>query len=401
MNLRRIHPKSLWEPGVVLLGAVALTFFFVKAIANSPLSSSPDAYPGPQPTGTSGPGQPSGMTCDAQFPNWEDLPIGSEKRTLAEEEYLACIEAWQSPIPIGDAKPTSIMPPISTEPAAIVQRVAGLGTIIESGLAPLPAMSYVIVNAWHTQTDNRYIHAYAGAERAEPGMGDGALQGAVVVVVETLDFQPVAGEGGQYAVPGATSPVRIIDAQENLLTLATSTGEGYYFDVASRQFVYPGPDGPVERTFDDSAIVESSVMPISLSDYSIENWWYQDVSDTRTIFAAGAEQQNPGQGIIVRIVTDVDTSLNVTEQTVYSVPVQFGTLRISEVNGTQLTLATRDGVPFVFDMVTRQFVGLPDIPPDLLTPEPTPLAATDPTATPAASVTLISPVPTPAATANP
>jgi hypothetical protein len=129
---------------------------------------------------------------------------------------------------------------------------------------------------------------------------------------------------------------------------------------------------------DNGAIVESGVGPVSLSGYSVENWWHQDGSDTQTIFAAGAEQGNPGQGIIVRIVANIATSPIVFEQTVYPAPIQFGALRISDVDGTHLTLATRDGVPFVFDMLTRQFIGVPDPPPDFLTPQPTPAATQAP-----------------------
>ncbi len=135
----------------------------------------------------------------------------------------------KGPLP-PNSQPTPQPPP---SPWPQIARIpAGAGTIID---APFPLKGLTSRNQWYEVKDGKSITAYAGAE----GYAFDPSQGVVLVVVETLDFQPVPSAGGTYRTPVKAGPVRIVGAEGEVLTLVAEDGTKFLFDVASRRFLSP------------------------------------------------------------------------------------------------------------------------------------------------------------------
>jgi len=356
MNPRQREPGSLRSTliGIATLTLLGLTFVNMFA---GPQATASNAAPG----GGSGVLPPAAETlCAPSFPEKNQLPPGNPKRAFLEQDYQSCVAAQQSPLPPPNSKsvPTS-EPPV---PANIARRAAGAGTIVENGLAPLPAMAYVIVNSWYQETGNKRTIVYAGARRDDPGASTGAAQGIVVVMVETLDHHALPQAGGEYPTPTQVGAVSIVDGNGMQLTLAAEDGTAFFFDVASGKFITPGPPSPVQRGAGKGVIVESGVTPASLGNYTFENQWSEDTPNEHITVWAGSEQSNDRQGAVVVTVTSRSQPAGALKEDAYVTPLPFGPVRVVEANGEQLVLATSSGGRFVFDLPSRQFISSPEAP---------------------------------------
>jgi len=300
--------------------------------------------------------------CAQGVPDIAKLP--AEKQAMTKAEYQGCIEARRSPLPPPNSKPRpQTTPTVSTAATGIASRVAGAGTIIEHGLAPLPGMAYEILNSWYSEIGGKRTAVYAGARRDDPGGAPGASQGIIVVIVDTLDFKPLPEEGGEYPTPSKVGPVRIVEANGIQLTLVTQNGEAFFFNIASRQFIFPGPKTPVKRGAGAGKITESRATSPGLAGDDFVNQWSEEINGQRLTVLAGSEHGNAHQGILVVSITSLSDPNTILNRNRYVTPLPFGAVYIVEANGEQLTLATREGGRFVFDVASRQFISWPEVPP--------------------------------------
>jgi len=179
------------------------------------------------------PAQPSAVAAmfgidPAKF---TDLP--SEKRALLEASYRRAEQERRGPPPKNPALPPPTPAPTPAGgPITLPQRPAGAGIIVESGQAPLPGSLYAIENSWHKPEDGGFIQVFAGAEREDPA------QGIVAVVVATGNGQPPPPLE-VHRTPAKAGAVRVVDADGERLTLRTSSGATFIFDVPARRFVSP------------------------------------------------------------------------------------------------------------------------------------------------------------------
>src|ERR1041384_7047374 len=217
---------------LVILGLTFLNLFNSPQAAGAP----PAIRAG---TSSAAPSAAEGL-CASWFPARQQIPTDHPKRTSIEQDYQNCVTARQTPLPPVHAKtlPSTVQ---SAGLGNVARRAVGDGTLIENGLSPLPAMAYVIVNSWYRELRNKRLLVYAGARRDDLGASSSPTQGVVIVMVETLEGQPVPDEGGEYETPTAVGAVRIVDGSGMQLTLVAEDGTGFFFDVASRRFVTPGP----------------------------------------------------------------------------------------------------------------------------------------------------------------
>jgi hypothetical protein len=287
-----------------------------------------------------------------------------EKQAMAQADFEGCFKARQSPLPPPNSKPRpQTTSAISIAATGIASRTAGAGTILEHGLAPLPGMAYEILNSWHSEAAGKRTTVYAGAKRDDPGGAPGVSQGIIVITVDTLDFKSLPGEGGEYPTPAKVGPVRIVDANSMQLTLVTQNDEAFFFNVASRQFVFPGPKTPVTRGAGAGKIIESRATSLELTGDDFVNQWSEEINGQRITVLAGSEYGNARQGILVVSVTSLSAPDTRLSSERYLTPLPFGAVYIVEANGEQLTLATRAGGRFVFDVASRQFISWPEMPP--------------------------------------
>ncbi len=167
-------------------------------------------------------------------PDYSKFP--PEKRALLEAQDRAIATAQAGPKPPKDPRdskgnvPQAAPPP--PRPGSQPRRLAGAGTIIETGLAPFPAQQFFGQNRWVETKGGNDVVVYAGADGEDPSQG-------VVVVQVTRNHAGI--DGGAFPTPRKAGAVRVTGAQGEVLTLTATDGTTFTFDVASRRF---GPTTP-------------------------------------------------------------------------------------------------------------------------------------------------------------
>jgi hypothetical protein len=266
---------------------------------------------------------------------------------------------------------TQIPPP--TSGISVTHRKAGAGVILEVGLSKFP--SYIVVNNnWFTDIGEKRIRVFAGAQR-----GDGAKElpkpwhGFVAVVVTSLDgLNNYPDEGGLYWTPSVEGPLRIVDADGMQLTLLAENGKAFFFDVSSRQYVFPGPRLPVQRAGGDGVITESGDFPQlgSLENkYKFFNYWSKvQGNETMNVLAGEQLPENPNRitrGVLALVKTSKDQQKVISIET-FEIP--FG-VRILDATADQITLYANDQYRFVFDVDLNKFTYWPEMLTELLAPQ--------------------------------
>jgi hypothetical protein len=154
------------------------------------------------------------------------------KQTLEASIAQTRVAAQSKPPPPPGPSPV----PATVTTVAVPKRPAGAGNIVTDFVPPFPAMTHVITSMWYEDVGDQRVFVYAGALRDRPGEAFPASQGAVFVVVQTLDGAALPG-GGTYLAPGKTGPLHIVGANGGRLVLESDGGARYYFDVSTRAFV--------------------------------------------------------------------------------------------------------------------------------------------------------------------
>lgn len=140
------------------------------------------------------------------------------KLAIAERVQADNTSALAHPVP----KPSG---PNTNRPAFVADSPRPTG-IIEEQQAPYPAALVRISNQWQRLVNGEWVHVYAGSLTSDP------TQGVVLVMTESPDQMT----GGHYPTPTKEGSVRITGEQGLQITLTSSEGATFVFDVSSRSF---------------------------------------------------------------------------------------------------------------------------------------------------------------------
>jgi len=130
--------------------------------------------------------------------------------------------------------------------------------------------------------------------------------------------------------------------------------------------VQPGkPGSPPEPTLEPAlvprkaagagTIIEDGQAPISSMVFSGRNRWYEVKGDEKIAVYAGADGQDPSQGVLIVVILSLDETTKKGGAT-YRSPIKDGALSIVGAEQERLTLVSEGGTTFIFDVAARQFV---------------------------------------------
>jgi hypothetical protein len=98
-------------------------------------------------------------------------------------------------------------------------------------------------------------------------------------------------------------------------------------------------------------IVESGQAPFPGSLYTFENRWYEATGEGDLVVYAGAERDDPAQGLVATRLIGVTPG----PAAVYHTPIRSGAVRIVGAQSTRLSLVSSSGTRLVFDVSSRTF----------------------------------------------
>lgn len=159
-----------------------------------------------------------------------------EKQQLILRSIQVCVDSLHVPEPPSHSHPALLTPrqPAPTPHTALPHRAAGSGIIVETRQAPVPGPLFLGENQWYETKGNETIAVYAGKDRQDPS------QGMIVVVVTEAKNpvgSPTASPRATYLTPTKEGSVHITDADGEHLSLRSTSGTTFIFDVASRKFL--------------------------------------------------------------------------------------------------------------------------------------------------------------------
>jgi hypothetical protein len=91
---------------------------------------------------------------------------------------------------------------------------------------PFSAEQIFVENLWQSASDRGFVQVFAGA------LGNDLSQGVIVVL--TTDSARAEGSEEWILTPTSAGAVRIVNAENNFLTLHSSSGARFLFDVENR-----------------------------------------------------------------------------------------------------------------------------------------------------------------------
>ncbi|MGI8551687.1 MAG: hypothetical protein ACR2PL_13015 [Dehalococcoidia bacterium] len=159
--------------------------------------------------------------------------LSPEKQALELRDVYACVEAFKQPKPSvsrnGSILPQNRQP---TQLASFPRTPAGAGTIAAEGIPIVTNRhSYTFTNRWSEQRSNEMVIVYAATLR------DDRSQGLVIVPVEPLDTGSPARSAEVYLTPQKSGAVSVTSADGERLTLQSTDGKTFIFDVATLTLV--------------------------------------------------------------------------------------------------------------------------------------------------------------------
>jgi len=102
-----------------------------------------------------------------------------------------------------------------------------------------------------------------------------------------------------------------------------------------------------------TGILEGQGQEIRPSEANINNRWSGFVQDTYVLVLAGSLADDPAQGVIY--VIRVSSDKKETSWSHYLTPTKVGSIRITDIEGTRLVLASELGTTLYFDVPSLQF----------------------------------------------
>lgn len=102
-------------------------------------------------------------------------------------------------------------------------------------------------------------------------------------------------------------------------------------------------------------IVDSGLAPFPSMEYTFENQWYEDKPDREIEVYAGADSDNPDQGLVV--VVEIDSVGNPLPGSsgAFLTPQQLGSVHVIQADGERLFVQSIRGPRFIFNVATLSF----------------------------------------------
>jgi hypothetical protein len=351
---------QLISSGAVLVFIGLLILLAVKSFPVSQASIS--AYPAPNNIGPTLSSLSPEVLCDQWFAYRKEQ--SEDIRAMIEEDYTNCVNARKTPSPVGVNKPIPGTPSISEYSSPFLRRAAGAGTIIETNFSPLNS-NFKIRNQWISKLDGKNIKVYAGGRQSDSASGDGLLNelswpGVLLVTISDESGKPLPEEGGMFWTPQNSGPVRIVTADETILTLVANDGNSFKFDVADQKYLSTEAGPLVIRPLSSGILIESGIVKYQINGIEFVNQWSYKLEGVGTMTAlAGNDENDIHSGVLVILVSSTGDNSKVLEKVAFKTNLGDGALRIIDVEGNILTIVSESGLVYEFDFTSRKFITVP------------------------------------------
>jgi hypothetical protein len=100
-------------------------------------------------------------------------------------------------------------------------------------------------------------------------------------------------------------------------------------------------------------IYEDGPPPFPSAAYSLQNHWRAMIGSQTLVVWAGANGQDPEQGVILVMIEKEDGAYS--EASRYETPLRLGSVRIVDAHGMVVRVRAADGTAFEFDTSSRSF----------------------------------------------
>jgi hypothetical protein len=149
-------------------------------------------------------------------PTATDVPTPDEQATW---DYIATDDAWKQIVGITAAYLATNLPTATAGPTGIYDN--------QYVKAYLSKYGFDVENAWFGLVNSNHVSVFAGAPHDNPA------QGTLRVYLDL----PEGLHEQDYPTPISAGTVRVVAEQNNRLTLISTDGTTFYFDVPGLQFV--------------------------------------------------------------------------------------------------------------------------------------------------------------------
>jgi hypothetical protein len=345
---------------ILILLALIISFSYNTLPAQRNGSS---AYPGPQDLMTTEVVSPE-VICDQFFAFRNGLP--ESQRKLFEEDVQNCINARKSPSPEWKGIPSPETPSTTNYTNRFFSRPAGDGTITESSNSPFHSW-FRIINKWTAAMGENRVTVYAGGQAKDATGGinhEDDLSWLGVLNIESVNGNGdyIREESGSYQTPTNGGPVRIVDANGVVLTLVSTRGNTYYFDVARREYLSLEDDSPAIRSLGFGTLIESPIRQMDTDDYQIVNQWFfvDERGRSISILAGGVRDGFEKKGVIVVATLLPGKDIGYVNTNTYVTSYGNSYLRIVDANEQSVIFVSESGSMYEFNTYTMEFGPLPD-----------------------------------------
>ena len=357
-SILRFSGKLLVSGAVVAFIGVII-FLSIKSFPG--IQAETSVYPAPVDTEPTKSTLSPEILCDQWFSYRKGQP--EEQHNMIEEDYKNCVNARLTPSPVGVNKPLPSSSLNSKYSSPFVQRVAGVGTIIETNLSPLNS-NYRIINQWFANLGGTHVTVYAGGRQSDSASGytlldDLSWPGVLVVNISDENGKSLP-KGGVFWTPQNAGPIRIVDANQTILSLAAKDGSSFHFDVDKLIFSSTQVGSFLNRSIGGGVLMESGKAQYQFDGFGCVNQWsYTDNNGNLTTIFAGNEQNDPLNGAILIYISPPDDHSKIIEEISYQTNLEDGALRIVNLESGIFTIVSESGLVYKFDLAKRQFISLP------------------------------------------
>lgn len=292
--------------------------------------------------------------CNAVFAHRLRLVEGTKKRQMEDIAYEDCLQP--NPIPQTIILEPSV--PMETTISNLARRDVEGGVIIENGLSPFPATTYLFTNHWYKKTDNNTITIYAGAKKTNQNSLTPQMQGVILFIYNSPD-NPRKEE---YLLP-IDSDVRIVDIQATKIVLFSKINKLFFtFDMTSKE-VSANLINEYKRLTEWGIITENPLSVDRKDGFLIENQFQYQNNEQIFKLLAGSEENQKAMMLLETYSLERPSELvntfhiSLPENIIYA-----GSLRIVDVQNNLVTLTIGTGAKIVFDLQTKQLVSWPQMP---------------------------------------
>jgi hypothetical protein len=298
--------------------------------------------------------------CDQWYSERNAPGLQPTLRAVMEEDYQLCITRSKNPSGLPEPQePPNVDNTLRYTP--VLHRPASGGIIIE-------AVTFwwhpgtIAINAWTADKEEKSIRIYAGAQTSDIKGGSRRLEDPLPGAIFIEKFPTDENPQWVYFTPEEVGPVWIVTVDGSLVTLASSNGASFVFDIDKLEYVSPDikrPSVSIE-TASGTIFHNGTVMYEEFSQYNDEfnlknHWVTKQDNEQIMVFAGSDTSQNPNAVVLVITIQDDASEQSSREAKVYKVPQTHGAVRIVDADGDKVTMVSFDGKPIIFDILARTF----------------------------------------------